>query len=452
MKKYIVITLVASLFAFIAIAGTGEVFASDVWVLKETVEGNKILCEESDLCLSPSVAVGASSADLSWGWQEKKTNADWQLVVTCSGEYQLKSIWTAPPGTLSPGEKMNTNLESSASGNSTCEGYGGAPTQYTGFYMSTMIGEQLVRPPVGRMDVVSSAGGKDSRIVECTVPNGNPGDKLDLVFTTGTGGIGGSKHFVYEYSGVAVQAEEPVPELINEPMEDVKANEEPEKKESECKDSGARFSDFSGNVEVAPPTDLEDWDIAELGMMLCENSAVKTGIESNAIISFADMTTFVMKPESRIIVSSGIKQHSKIDLVAGNIWMNVKKMVKDGSMEVKMSQAVAGIKGTTFVLEETGNESRIKVIEGEVEFRSLADDAIAMVSASETVTASSAGLSPKATFDIGEESKSWNKTADASPTDEGDAGDGVPWMWLLAGLVALAAGAAFYLYRRNPTV
>jgi hypothetical protein len=47
---------------------------------------------------------------------------------------------------------------------------------------------------------------------------------------------------------------------------------------------------------------------------------------------------------------------SKLKLVAGNGLYQFQKMITNGTKEVEMSQCVAGIKGTTFVCEETGSK------------------------------------------------------------------------------------------------
>jgi len=221
-----------------------------------------------------------------------------------------------------------------------------------------------------------------------------------------------------------------------------------------CKDSQARFSDFSGHVEIAPPDDLEDWDIvSEFGIVLCEGSAIKTGLESEAVISFADMTTFVMKPETHIILSTGVEQHSKIALVAGNIWMNVKKMVKDGSMEVKMAQAVAGIKGTTLVLEETKDTSTVKIIEGVVEFTSSRSGDSQSVSTGESVIATTDGLGEKATFDVADEEARWDiidiePTANTNATDAGAPTKSSRAPIIVAVLLAVVA-VALYMFKKK---
>lgn len=187
--------------------------------------------------------------------------------------------------------------------------------------------------------------------------------------------------------------------------------------ETEARDSGARVSDLSGQVEIACPPDLEAWDVMKMGRVIYVDCHLKTGEDSKAVISFSDMTTFEMKPESEIVIDTPPEKESKWSLIAGNIWVNVKQMVKDGTMKVHMSQAVAGIKGTTFILNETKTESSIKVIEGVVAFQSKATGDSVNISAGESVKATPQGLSEKTKFDISqEESNGYGKTVSTKKT------------------------------------
>ncbi len=168
---------------------------------------------------------------------------------------------------------------------------------------------------------------------------------------------------------------------------------------AETRDSGARVSDLSGQVEIACPPDLDAWDVLKMGRIILVDCHIKTGEDSKAVISFSDMTTFEMKPESEIVIDTPPQKESKLSLLVGNIWVNVKQMVKDGTMKVHMSQAVAGIKGTRFILTETGEKSTIEVTEGVVAFQSKTTGKEVTVSAGEAVSATKAGLSDKTTVD-----------------------------------------------------
>jgi hypothetical protein len=182
--------------------------------------------------------------------------------------------------------------------------------------------------------------------------------------------------------------------------------------------SGVRFSDFGGNVEVQPAGE-DYWNLAKIGMVLNEGDHVRTGVDSIAIISFKDITTFTMKPESEIILSQSPKQESKLQLVAGNLWANIKKMAKDGTMEITMNQAVLGIKGTTFVCETTATTSTLKVIEGSVEFKDKNGKTV-IINGGEKVTATGSGMGVKEAFDVALEKKQWEGlTTTSSSTNWG---------------------------------
>jgi len=182
----------------------------------------------------------------------------------------------------------------------------------------------------------------------------------------------------------------------------------PEIEETQYVDSGARFSGLSGEVEVWHyDEDPEDAKVAKLNMVLYVGDYVRTGEISSAIIQFMDMTTFIMKPETTVIIPSPAAKENLIKLLWGNLMTNVKKMFKDGSLDVEMGQAVAGIKGTIFVAEERNGISSLKVIEGEVQFRSKSTGETQIVKAGEQIYADKSGLGPKATFNIEEGMKTW---------------------------------------------
>ncbi|MDP1688678.1 MAG: FecR family protein [bacterium] len=169
--------------------------------------------------------------------------------------------------------------------------------------------------------------------------------------------------------------------------------------ESGLVDSGTRFNSLSGQVEIRHDADKDGWKSAQLESIMYVDDHIKTGEESEAILSFADMSTFVMKQETEIVLNAPPSKENKLKLVTGKVMANIRKMMKDGSMEIDMSQAVAGIKGTRFILTEDGTESKIEVTEGVVAFKSKTSGQEVNVSAGESVVATISGLSEKTTFD-----------------------------------------------------
>lgn len=112
------------------------------------------------------------------------------------------------------------------------------------------------------------------------------------------------------------------------------------------------------------------------------------------------MSTFVMRPETEVTINEATKEKPTFNLFFG-VWTNVKKMAKGEEFGFKGSQAVAGIrKRWTFVMEETGEETTLKVIEGDVELTDNAKGKTENVRTGEALSASEKGLGAKTMFDI----------------------------------------------------
>ncbi|MBA4336344.1 hypothetical protein C0416_01035 [bacterium] len=185
-------------------------------------------------------------------------------------------------------------------------------------------------------------------------------------------------------------------------------SEEPNPADEIPVDSGARFSGMTGQVEWRADDDPDGWKLCKLGDKLPVFAHIRTQEGSSAILSFSDMSTFVLKPESEVVIDTPPEKESKIKLVAGNIWVNVKKMVEDGSMSVEMNQAVCGIKGTTFTASEVNGVSEIKLIEGEISIKALNGNETIDIIGGETVKVDNSGKIVKDNFDILAEQNTWD--------------------------------------------
>ncbi|KAF0097796.1 MAG: FkbM family methyltransferase, partial [bacterium] len=179
-------------------------------------------------------------------------------------------------------------------------------------------------------------------------------------------------------------------------------------------DSAVRFASISGTVEVA--YSIEDvaadrWHFAKMGMVIPNGLYIRTGEESGCILSFSDMSTFVLAPESMIVITRQ-EDPSKLALVAGRVWNNFKRMLKDGSMEIETSQAAMSIKGTTLVLEDTGSTSTLKVIEGAVEFKPRKGGVSTLVTGGNMISATARGADAMRRFDVAAENRYWATLTD----------------------------------------
>lgn len=175
-------------------------------------------------------------------------------------------------------------------------------------------------------------------------------------------------------------------------------------------DSGIRVSDLHGEVTIRRGDNEDQYDLLEIGSIIYVGDHIVTAQDSGCILSMLDMTTFVIKPESEIIITVPSGQDSKIDLLLGNIYTNVQQIMTHGTMEVEMVTVCAGIKGTTFVCEETGSKSTLKVLEGKVSLTSKVTGKVITVNAGEMAVADATGRMDKSAFNIAQEAKKWDKT------------------------------------------
>ncbi len=211
--------------------------------------------------------------------------------------------------------------------------------------------------------------------------------------------------------------------------------------EEACVDSGARFSSISKVVDIFPHSNPDNMRSATMHSILCVNDHVLTGEESSAIVTLADLSTITLKEESEIVIESPPKEKSRLEVLGGRLKMNIKKVLAGEDIEVKSNLATIGIKGTTFILDIDETHSTLEVLEGTVEFTSTATGKKELVTDSETVTADSAGLSQKTTFDAEAETKNW-------PEIKSEKNNPAPILLLIIVLL-IAAGAGFYFVKKK---
>lgn len=186
----------------------------------------------------------------------------------------------------------------------------------------------------------------------------------------------------------------------------------------EKRDSGARFSSMTGKVEVRREGEKE-WDFANLDTVLYVGDHIRTSEESSTIIGFADLSTFLLKEESEIIITTPPEKDSMIKLVAGNIMANLKMMWKNGSMVIEMSQAVSGTKGTVFTAgAESSSMNTVATLEGAVEVRAKATGQKSLLKQGERITITAKGLGPVDGFDLRSELSRWGKDFAGKEFDE----------------------------------
>jgi len=132
-------------------------------------------------------------------------------------------------------------------------------------------------------------------------------------------------------------------------------------------DSHIRFNDLWGEVSYRPNWDEDDaYEFADIDVVLYECYRIRTKEESGAILGLEDMSTYVMKEESMLVIRTEDGNISKLDMLVGSMWGNIKKMAAGKSLEVEMTQCVCGINGTIFACEEKNGVSSIHLFAGKV--------------------------------------------------------------------------------------
>ena len=161
----------------------------------------------------------------------------------------------------------------------------------------------------------------------------------------------------------------PVPVSVPTPVvrTPVVRTPEPEKGPCEKIDSRIRFNDFYGEVKKRCNFEEDDsYEFVDLDDVVYENDRIKTEEESGAILGLEDMSTYVIKPKSVLIIHSEEENESKLEILIGRMWTNIKKVAAGKSIGFEMSHCVCGINGTIVAFEETGGKSDIYLFAGSV--------------------------------------------------------------------------------------
>ncbi|MDD4447711.1 MAG: S-layer protein domain-containing protein, partial [Methanothrix sp.] len=372
----------------------------DGWYL----QGDPVITKDEEIDLPPCYVDKTITVTNGEGHDSVKWSAD--CFKERSGTHSSDVTWTQPPDYMEPGSNISFSMTFTSP-------FDDIPISGGIYANSVMFLEGRSINPQGKITATY------------TVPDGSQDEEMEI-YTSFIliSGLHGYVTYNYKYQGAPAKPN-PIPaEAKAEDTELVPADDKycckgscdykswwslPKSSQDSggelpetmySRDSGVRFSALTGQVDIRPESDEDAWRGAGLKSIIQLYDHIRTAEESRAILSFDDMTTFELKPESEIIIDTPPERDSKIALVCGKIWINFKKMLKDGSMEIQMSQAVAGIKGTTIVCEETGSSSILKVLAGTASLKSRATGEETLVHAGEMATATTSGLSNQESFDV----------------------------------------------------
>ncbi|PJZ85781.1 lipoprotein LipL45 [Leptospira harrisiae] len=113
---------------------------------------------------------------------------------------------------------------------------------------------------------------------------------------------------------------------------------------------------------------------AQLGALLKSGDNVVTGDNGKVDIQFADGSSIRISPKSAIDFAKLSMDNSgttdtQIALVSGKVFAKVNKAKKEDNFTVVTPTAIAGVRGTSFIVEAAeGKPAKVKVVEGAVAF------------------------------------------------------------------------------------
>lgn len=408
-------------------AGTG-IEAASVWVLDEIIE-----VRNDDRWAHKNELPGARyKYDYSAGRSVFSvtttyvgpTQQQWTPPIIEGESITLSGRFSAPPARVVPGDELSVELELSAANNSLSGFEFHADARAEMFFLD---GERRGGPIrlVGPDNVSNFQIRKDrgdyapvSAVLTGVVPAGRGDERRLVVEQTFSRQVSMYIHYIYRWrdAGAAVPDADdlyPSPVAVVPRPAQVPGILPPDTLPPGLVDSGVGFSDLFGEVYIRPPDDPDDYYPADLGVVLPVGTIIETRDNSGAILSLRDMTTFVVRPNSRITIGGQSDDENKFYLLVGHVWVNIQQMARDGSMDIEMSQAMAGARGTTFVVSDDGTTSSVKVFEGAVEFAASATGETVVVSAGQTSDATAAGLRGPSVFDIEAELENWDDRVQA---------------------------------------
>ena len=114
-------------------------------------------------------------------------------------------------------------------------------------------------------------------------------------------------------------------------------------KEGKCHqvDSKIRFNDFYGEVKIRCSfEEFDSFEFVDLDTEIYEDDLIKTEEESGAILGLEDMSTYIIYPETSLVIHTEEANISKWEMIIGTMLTNIKKMSEGKSLEVEMSQCV----------------------------------------------------------------------------------------------------------------
>lgn len=128
---------------------------------------------------------------------------------------------------------------------------------------------------------------------------------------------------------------------------------------------------------------------ASIGMSVSEGNQIITGADGNVRLLLASSAVVDLSPNTSMVVTrASSSQKTSIKLWSGRLWARVTKMFGTSEFEVEGPNAVAGVRGTEFVVEVAPDGSTdINVLDGSVAVQNRSGGPIQLLGVGERVGA-----------------------------------------------------------------
>ena len=289
--------------------------------------------------------------------------------------------------------------------------------------------------------------------VSAQAPYGSEeGDKISIYTSVGMGSMSSRTEYVYLW-----RAEGKAPAEEKGSSDDQKRSAEekrileawkndPKKAEEttvrDPDDTGIRFSDLWGQVAIRPDGGYDDeYEYCTLDTVIHYGDRIWTEVDSGAVLSFSDMSTFVIKENTIIVMPPHEDKYpTAFEILNGNVWVNLKKMWEGGEFHVELNQAVAGARGTTFAVEQTDELSAFYLFTSSAEVTSKITGETVTLKPGEYTEVAGDGIIAVKTFDIPSKAKELSLPMEILK-DDGykDGSINMPIILSVAGIVVIAA-------------
>ena len=222
-------------------------------------------------------------------------------------------------------------------------------------------------------------------------------------------------------------------------------------KEANDSTSIVKIGDLSGEVWILPAgaQDMDECIFAELDTPLHHGDIIITTGHGGVVLSFSDMSSLEMKPGAIAQLDIKSERKSKIGLVAGTAWVNLKKMVTGGSMEVEMSQGVCGIKGTILAASVTDAGDEVYLFTSSADVTSKENGETVTLKPGQKALINPAGDMQVDEFDIAEQAKAFDIPMPVLEADGYISSQGRGLVWILLILAVVILSIIIMLLLRN---